>query len=107
MRQTGMGTTRLDETSSRLQTVSRLSYDDMNAQKDGKFTFILGTPIFSRKGKKVITDQSVKVVRMLSLYCGGEYNPDYVSPVNSAYVLPLSPDEKSRMRAELQLSRES
>lgn len=104
MRQTGMGTTRLDETSSRLQTVSRLSYDDMNAQKDGKFTFILGTPIFSRKGKKVITDQSVKVVRMLSLYCGGEYNPDYVSPVNSAYVLPLSPDEKSRMRAELQLA---
>jgi len=52
----------------------------------------------------VITDQSVKVVRMLSLYCGGEYNPDYVSPVNSAYVLPLSPDEKSRMRAELQLT---
>lgn len=104
MRQTGFGATRLDETSSRLQAVSRLSYDDMNAQKDGKFTFILGTPIFSRRGKKVITEQSVKVVRMLSLYCGGAYNPDYVSPVNSAYVLPLAPHEQAQMRAELQLS---
>lgn len=104
MRQTSMGATRLDETSSRLQTVSRLSYDDLSAQKDGKFTFILGTPIFSKKGKRVITEQSVKVVRMLSLYCGGDYNPDYVSPVDSAYVLSLAPDEQARMRAELQLS---
>lgn len=104
MQYTGMGTMRLDDGRSRLQSFSRLSYDDMSAQKDGKFTFILGTPIFSRKGKKVVTDQSVKVVRLLSLYCGGDYNPDSVSPVNAAYVLPLAPDEKEQMRAELQLS---
>lgn len=104
MNYSGVGTTRLDDGRSRLQSVSRLNYDDMSAQKDGKFTFILGTPIFSRRGKKVITDQSVKVVRLLSLYCGGDYSPDSVSPVNAAYVLPLAPEEKDKMRAELQLA---
>ncbi|WP_299592510.1 hypothetical protein [uncultured Tateyamaria sp.] len=100
----GIGTTRLDDGRSRLQSLSRLSYDDMGAQKDGKFTFILGTPIFSRKGKRVITNQSVKVVRLLSLYCGGDYSPDSISPLNAAYVLPMAPDEKAKMRAELKLS---
>lgn len=98
------GTMRLDDGRSRLQSVTRLNYDDMSAQKDGKFTFIMGTPIFSRKGKRVITDQSTKVVRLLAFYCGGGYSPDTVSPVNAAYVLPLAPDEKAKMRAELQLS---
>lgn len=101
---TSAGTTRLDEGRSRLQSMTRLSYDDMSAQKDGKFTLILSTPIYSRKGKRVINEQSVKVVRLLSLYCGGEYTPDSVSPVNTAYVLPLAPDEQARMRAELQLA---
>lgn len=100
---TALGTQRLDETHSRLQSQSRIHYDDMAAQKDGKFTLIIGTPVFSRKGKRVMTEQSTRVVRLLTFYCGGDYAPDTVRPVDSAYVLPLSPDERQRMGAELRL----
>jgi intracellular multiplication protein IcmO len=103
MSMTSFGTQRLDETRSRLQAQARVHFDDMAAQKDGKFTLIIGTPTFSRKGKKVVTDQTTRVVRMLSFYCGGDYAPDTVQPVDTAYVLPLSPDERQRMRAELTL----
>lgn len=93
--------TTLRSEDSRMTIRSRLDYQDMAAQKDGDFTMIIGTPVFTRKG----VDQEVRVVRMKSFYTGSVPHPDAARPLDLAFVTPLSSTDRGKITAEVKLQK--